>query len=236
MERDFAQFLLSKTRQDYNLIAKEFSRKREKPWPEIEFLVNDYLRPGDKVLDLGCGNGRLLEFLKNKEVDYIGVDNSEKLIEIAKSKYPKNRFLVAEGLSLPFPKNYFDKIYSIAVFHHLPSKEFRLLFLKEAKRVLKPAGLLILTVWSLRLRAFWGLFLKYTFLKLIGLSKLDFGDVFYPWKNSQGKIIISRYLHFFTKKELKKLIKEAGLRLKEIKELKRGKGNYNIYLIAEKVS
>jgi hypothetical protein len=69
-------------------------------------------------------------------------------------------------------------------------------------------------------------------LKILGLSRLDFKDIFYPWKNPKGEIVIQRYLHCFTKRELKGLIKKSGLTLKEIGFLEREKKN--IYLVAEK--
>ncbi len=49
---------------------------------------------GQKVLDLGCGNGRLLNVLQNKNIDYIGVDNSENLLLNAQNAYPvlKDKF------------------------------------------------------------------------------------------------------------------------------------------------
>jgi hypothetical protein len=77
------------------------------------------------------------------------------------------------------------------------------------------------------------LLLKYTFLKLIGKSKLDFKDVFVPWKDSRGKVVVWRYFHCFTKKELENLIKEIGMEIK--KSWRGGKDpKANIYLIAEK--
>ncbi len=236
MDKDYAQYLLEKTTQDYNLIAEDFSRAREHIWEEMRFLFDNFLIPGERVLDLGCGNGRFYQVMKDKNIDYIGVDISEKLIEIAKKRFPKAKFQVADALNLPFPDNYFDKVFSIAVLHHIPSKEFRLQSLKEARRVLKPGGLLILTVWNLwQKKTAWKLFLKYTFLKLIGKSKLDFGDIFYPWKSQDGKILIQRYFHLFSKNSLKKLVNKAGFGVKEINIFKREETkNYNIYLIAEK--
>lgn len=237
MEREYAKYILNKTKEDYSLIADDFSRTRSFAWDELKLLVQ-YITPGDKVLDLGCGNGRLLQIFEDQDIEYIGIDNSEKLIKIAKEKYPQKNFQVADALNLPFPDNCFDKIYSVAVLHHIPSIEFRLQFLKEAKRTLRPGGLLALTVWNLwQRKTAWKLLIETTILKLLRRSQLDFRDIFYPWKNSDKKIIAQRYFHFFTQKELKKLFKKVGFRIKEIGTLERKNRKEkltNIYFIAEK--
>ena len=202
-------------------------------WEEVRFLVDDYVIAGEKILDLGCGNGRLFEFLRDKKIDYIGIDNSEKLIEIAKKRYPKARFQVADVLNLPFPDNFFDKIYSIAVLHHIPSEEFRLQFLKEARRVLKPGGLLILTVWDLwRKPSFRKKIYKSILLKIIGRSKLDFYDILIS-----GMGMRDFYFHCFRKRGLEDLVKKGKFKIKEsgiiTVPLKKRK-NSNFYIIAEK--
>ena len=230
MEKKYAEYLLKKTQKDYNLIAEDFSRTRARIWDEIRFLFDNYLIEGDKVLDLGCGNGRYYETVKGKGVDYVGVDNSERLIKLAQRKHPGVRFQTADAFNLPFPNNYFDKVYSIAVLHHIPSKKFRSKFLKEAKRVLKQRGLLILTVWKFYGKKKVFLSFKYTILKLIGKSKLDFKDIFEPW----GKKT-ERYYHWFSKRELANLVKREGFKIKEVDIIKKETGKRrNIYLIAEK--
>jgi len=233
MERSYAEYILKKTKDDYNLIAEDFSRARRFISQDLKTL-GEYTLAGERALDLGCGNGRLFEVLRDKKVDYIGADFSEKLIEIAKKRYPEAKFQVTDALNLSFPSNFFDKIYAVSVLQHIPSKEFQLQFLKEAKRVLKPEGLLILRVWDLwRRKKGRKLIFKYTFLKLIGKSKLDFKDIFLPWKDSRGQILIQRYLHCFTKRELEKSVKESGLKIKE--SWRWGKDpRSSIYLIAEK--
>ena len=225
MKKEYAEYLLKKTKEDYNLIAKDYARTRHFTW-DIENLSH-YVISGEKILDLGCGNGRLLEILKGKDIDYIGLDSSKELIKIAKSNYPRAKFQVGNALKLPFQSNYFDKVFSIRVLPHFPSQELRLQFMKEAKRVLKPKGLLILTAWYL-----YGfsnkrnllLMLKNVLLKIIGKSKLNFGDALIPWDNR-----IMRYYHYFTRKELKNLAEEAGFRVKKIWAT-----IHDIYLIAEK--
>ena len=228
MNKEYAEYLLVKTREDYNLIADDFSRTRDEVWDEMFFLFEKYLKTGDKVLDLGCGNGRWFKLFKTYNVNYMGIDSSLKLIDIARKNDPEGKFQVEEGLNLSFPDNFFDKIYSIAVFHHLPSKKLRLKFLEEAKRVLKPGGILVLTVWRLKNQTY--LLIKYTILKLLGKSKLDFRDVFEPW----GKKA-ERYYHCFTETELIKLVKDSGFKIKEGGIIKNERGNLqNLYIVAQK--
>lgn len=233
MDKDYAKYLLEKTRQDYNLIAEDYTRTRAFIPEDIKGL-SEYTFAGERVLDSGCGSGRFFEVLRDKGIDYFGIDISENLIAIAKKNYPNVKFQVADALNLPFSQNFFDKIYSISVLHHIPSKDFRLQYLKETKRVLKPEGLLILRVWDLwKRKSALKLLFKYTFFKLIGKSKLDFKDVFLPWKDSKGKILIQRYFHCFTKKELEDLVKRAEFKIK--KSWRGGKDpRTNIYIVAEK--
>jgi len=230
MDREYAKYLLEKTRQDYNLIAEDFSRTRWNIWAEFN-IFKEYVKDGDKILDVGCGNGRLLELFKDKDINYTGVDASEKLVDLARKKYPDNNFMVADNLNLPFPDDNFDKVFSVAVLHTIPSEELRKKAISELKRVLKPGGLLIATVWDMWRKDTFPKLLKYSFLKLIGKSKLDFGDAFVPWADKA-----ERYYHFFTKKELQSLAEESGLSIikKGIAKNETGKRS-NIYLIAKKL-
>jgi ubiquinone/menaquinone biosynthesis C-methylase UbiE len=238
MEKSYAEYLLKKTKEDYNLIADEFSRVRTRIWEEMRFLIDDYVMAGEKILDLGCGNGRLYQTLKEKKVDYVGVDPSEKLIEIAKRRFPEAKFQTADTLRLPYPNNFFDRIYSIAVLHHIPSEGFRLQFLREAKRILKPEGLLILTVWNLwqktKIRK---LIFKFTLLKIFGKTKLDFKDILMNWQGMEDC-----YFHCFIKRELRKLVEKTTFDFMENGEILVGSEkkkfpklpNSNFYIIAKK--
>ncbi len=229
MEDSFAKFLFQKVQKDYNLIGERFSRAREEPWKEAEFLVKDYVKEKEKILDFGCGRGQWYEFFKEKKAQYFGVDFSEKLIEIAKSKYLGVNFQTIDGINLPFENEFFDKVYAIAVFHHLPSEKIRISVLKEIKRVLKKGGILILTVWNLRKK--WKikkLILKFSILKILGKTKLDFGDILMDWMGAKDF-----YFHCFSKDELKKLCFKVSFNIIKIGEFFI-KGNSNIYLVAQK--
>jgi SAM-dependent methyltransferase len=230
MERKYAEYLIKKTQEDYNLIAEDFSSSRYSIWPELN-LFSKYINEEDKVLDLGCGNGRLLGLFKEENVIYTGIDNSEKIIEIAKRKNPEATFFIMDSLDLPFQDNYFDKIFCIAVLHHIPSVYFRRQLMKEAKRVLRPGGIFIITVWNLWPQyKYFKKIIKFSILKILGKTELDFKDIFVPWQNK-----VNRYIHCFTKRELEKLIRAVGFKLKESGIFKRKEtSNCNIYLVAKK--
>ena len=233
MKKEYAEYLLGKTGKDYDLIAFEFSKRRMKPWKEAKFLFDKYILPGDRVLDAGCGCGQYAEFVKERGGEYFGADVSKELIGIAKKRHPGLKFQTASVLNLPFPKNLFDKVYAIALLHAIPSQEFRTQALEEMKRVLKRGGLLILSVWDLyRKKKKRGLILKFAFLKLLGKSKLDFGDILTNW---QG--ISDCYFHCFTKEELKKAARKSGFEVVEEGKFSLGKKqgkNSNFYLVAHK--
>jgi SAM-dependent methyltransferase len=230
MEKDYVEYLINKTRNDYNLISDDFSRTRMNIWEEIKFLFGNYLEAGDRVLDIGCGNGRYCDLIKSKGSFYTGLDNSEKLIETAKKIHPWADFVLGEGLVLPFPDDHFNRIFAIAFLHHIPSKELRLKFFSEAKRALLPGGLLIITVWKFhRIKEIF-LLLKYTLLKLSGISKLDFKDILDPWANKT-----KRYYHWFSRRELENLAKQSGFKIIKSGIAKNKKGNRrNIYIVAGK--
>lgn len=229
MKRETALKILEEMRQNYNLIAEEFSQTRRSSWDEIKPLAN-YAHTGDKILDLGCGNGRLIEIFKGKAIEYVGLDNSERLIMAAKEKYPIQDFQVFDGFNIPFADNYFDIIYCIAVLHHIPSKHLRGEFIKEAARVLKPGGKLILTVWYFwQKKSYWRLFFKFTLKKLIGKSEMDFFDIKQPWFKKA-----ERYFHLFRKNELRNLFEETGFKIEQLNIFSRGSENKNFLVIVKK--
>ncbi|MBV7273732.1 class I SAM-dependent methyltransferase [Clostridiaceae bacterium UIB06] len=85
----------------------------------IEF-VN--VEKNQKILDLGCGTGRLTNELVKNGATVIGIDSSADMIKKAKLNYPNLNFQVADATNLDF-KNYFDTVFSNAVFHWIPNQE-----------------------------------------------------------------------------------------------------------------
>jgi len=229
MKRETALKILNEVRESYDKIAEDFSRTRNFFWEEFKPLAK-YANIGDRILDLGCGNGRLLDLLRGKPIEYFGIDISKNLINIARQRYPNQEFNVFDGLKIPFDDNYFDKIFCIAVLHHIPGRQLRNEFLQETKRALQPDGKLILTTWYLWNKpSFWLSLSKFTLKKIIGKSEFDFFDIIESW----GKIS-QRYLRSFRKSELERLMVRNGFEIEKIEILQRGPKNKNLFVIAGK--
>jgi SAM-dependent methyltransferase len=99
-------------------------------------------RPGDRVVDIGCGPATMLRYLDG--VDYIGFDLNEAYIESAKRKYAsRGTFFQArvEDAADRLDAGV-DIVIAIAVLHHLEDREARALF-ATARRILKPGGRLV---------------------------------------------------------------------------------------------
>jgi len=112
------------------------------------------LTPGDRVLDLGCGEGRhVISVYLEQEVDAVGVDLSHtdllatqrKFVEFAGAARPGHSFILssANALALPFADNSFDKVICSEVLEHIPDYRAAL---QEIDRVLKPGGLFCASV------------------------------------------------------------------------------------------
>ncbi|HUB82123.1 MAG TPA: class I SAM-dependent methyltransferase [Bryobacteraceae bacterium] len=99
-----------------------------------------------RVLDIGCGPGRLMLPLSRVVGEIHGIDVSDEMISLARRMLrdvPHAFLYRGSGTDLaPLSSGYFDCVYSYAVFQHIPSAEIVTRYLEEAVRVLKPGGVL----------------------------------------------------------------------------------------------
>ena len=96
--------------------------------------------PFQSALDLGCGTGEMLKLILQKDIhkELYGIDLSEEMLAVAKSKLPEQvKLLLGDSEALPFPDNAFDVVYCNDSFHHYPAPQN---VLREVNRVLKPGG------------------------------------------------------------------------------------------------
>jgi len=101
-----------------------------------------------RLLDIGCGTGRFLDFLKQAwpRLPVLGVDMSEPYVRYAKrhlKRWSRINLIVGNAEALPVPDESHDAVTSIFLFHELPPKVRRIVF-RECARVLKPSGRLVL--------------------------------------------------------------------------------------------
>jgi ubiquinone/menaquinone biosynthesis C-methylase UbiE len=110
--------------------------------PVLFYLLGEI--KNKNILDAGCGNGYLLSQLIKKGAKVSGVDFSQKMISIAKSKCKQGKFLLADlSKHLPFPNQSFDIVIAHFVFMDLPNLSAAL---NECERVLNKKGIMVFSV------------------------------------------------------------------------------------------
>lgn len=125
-----------------------------------EALIFHGLTPGDYLIDVGCGSGRLAkplaEYLHGK---YLGIDVVPGLVAYARKLVarPDWRFEVAEGLAIPEADQQADMVCFFSVLTHLLHEE-SFVYLREAKRVLKPGGKIVLSFLDFSVAGHWDSF------------------------------------------------------------------------------
>lgn len=187
---------------EYDSFASDFSATRKNAWPEFNLLFPLLIKQ-DRILDLGCGNGRLRNFLDKKIIpkgNYFGFDISDELLKIARENNPQDHFFRGNfAKKLPFGDENFDIVTAVASFHHLLNKKDQNSFLQESSRVLKPKGLIFITTWKLPRKHFWPNILKGRFKN---------------WLIPFGKEKFPRIYRKTSERELRKLLKKNGFKIK----------------------
>ncbi|GAB4295556.1 MAG: class I SAM-dependent methyltransferase [Marinilabiliales bacterium] len=130
---------------DFNKIADDYDSWYESALGKMvddfeKNLILPYLKmmPSTVVLEIGCGTGHWTSFLTNNNFYVLGIDNSEKMLEIANKKKIKNAsFIFGDAHKLPFHANSIENIIAIASLEFMDNVE---VVFNEIKRVLKPGG------------------------------------------------------------------------------------------------
>lgn len=225
----------------YDLVSSDWDKTRQNFWPELIDEIKKYIPKRDsslntKILDLGCGNGRLIDEIEklnnlDYKLEYFGIDPSKELIKIAIEKHKEklsheninyklesfdglslNNILDKENINLEDER--FDQVISIAVLHHIPPSKV-VDWLKEANRVTKKDTVSIFTTWNLN------------------ESNYDLNENkdavigFVHHKNT-------RYVHYYDYAEIRNIFNLSGYSILEIKEIKRESGMSNTVIIAQK--
>jgi ubiquinone/menaquinone biosynthesis C-methylase UbiE len=198
---------IQKNRRNYDKIAAKFSDKRQQVW-DLEFL-REHVKNGETILDLGCGNGRLYQLFDKNQLTYIGIDQSKKLINIARKQVSEGNFFVADMRELSLEDQVVDKIFCIATFHHLPNKESRVDALEEMQRVLNPGGKIIMTNWNTESDWFQDKVKSGDYKQ----DRNDSEHFIVPFKNEDQEQIGERHYWKINKQILQNLTDQLGLKI-----------------------
>ncbi len=180
----------------YNQNAEQYAQATfQTASPEEIDQFAKLLPAGAKVLDAGCGAGRDTDFLSQKGLKATGLDLSSGLIQVARKTFPNLEFIEGNMLSMPFPDQDFDGLWSHASLLHLETVDDVKKALKEFNRVMKQSGVLHVLVKAQTGES-------KTAVVTDSLSKHD------------------RFFQYFTKQEVENLLKDAGFDLISIEQYK----------------
>lgn len=182
------------------LYEKIWKRKEPEAASEVERgsradVALKLLEKGDKLLDVGCGDGIVGYFAKNNYKQTYGVDISDIALKIAEGRGIITRKINANNDALPFEDNYFDAVTCLDVIEHVfePAD-----LINEISRVLKKEGILIISTPNIR---YWHHLFD---LAIEGRFPRTSGDT----EHYDGG-----HLHYFTYKDIETILKKKGFKI-----------------------
>lgn len=104
-----------------------------------EEYVKSAIKKDSKILEVGCGDGRSLNYLKEITRDLQGIDHDRKaVLDARKNLGEESKIYLSEAEKLPFGEETFDYVLCLMTFSNLAQKKLKIL--EEMKRVLKKVG------------------------------------------------------------------------------------------------
>jgi ubiquinone/menaquinone biosynthesis C-methylase UbiE len=196
-------------------LAVEKDRFEQQAWAKRYFSYAQ--SAGQKVLEIGVGQGTDLMQFARAGADCYGVDITDNHLELTARNFQLQGKTVslhkADATKLPFEDKTFDIVYSFGVLHHIPDIEN---VMKEIYRVLIPGGCLMLSVYN-RMSAF------HLVKLLIGsgvlranLVRLGYDGVLSTIETGADGKTRKPYVKLYTKPEVRKLVTGIGLKVDDI--------------------
>jgi SAM-dependent methyltransferase len=214
-ERDAAFF--QRARDLYDGIAPAFDKSRGKaPWgPLVDFMSGpasigaiSAVLPGGTVLDLGCGNGRNMAYIKAifDAKACVGIDLSASLLRVARPRMgsqPLPDVVQGSMTDIPFRDGMFAAVACVAALHHSPSKTSMRETLDHVRDSLRSGGILVLSVWRKWQERFRGQVIKNYFS-----FKVRPGLVHVPWKEARDGKVHDREYYLLSRREVARMLKD----------------------------
>lgn len=237
MREEVINLLNNLNRTFYDELAEAFAASRGASEPGLVRTLAQ-VQPGARVLDLGCGQGRVAAILP-AGCEYVGLDFSAEMLAIAERAVNTRHlshasFVVADLLDPTWPAStagLYDWVVLRAVLHHIPGAANRQSVLQRAAGCLAPQGRLLLANWQ---------FLEIERLRrrllpwdVVGLSPDDVepGDYLLNWQREGYGI---RYVHWIGEDETVTLATAADLSIDTVFRADGHHNNLTLYAVLRK--
>jgi alkylated DNA repair protein alkB family protein 8 len=197
LERQFVQAT-------YNSISRQFDGTRFCMWPEVVRFL-DSLPSGSLIADIGCGNGKYLNY-RARDCAVVACDTSAELLKIARERRAGClSFSLGNMLALPYRTGLFDAVINVAVLHHISTRERRVAAVKELIRIVRTGGKICISAWADEQ-------VKKTKWQLCNTNNSN-TDYMIPFDKRNGEVIM-RYYHLFTEDDFKDVLNKCSLEAK----------------------
>jgi len=248
MEHQTIDKLLALNRHFYASFAEHFAASRSVSDPALTSIV-PYLPSQARILDVGCGNGRLAVLLERERPGstYVGLDAIPELIHEARARTEQlsrthvifrvvdiTRQGWPEDLPLTHPSKRsragFDCVVALAVLHHIPSFDLRAQVLRDVAGLLRPEGYVILSTWR---------FLAHERIRekivswdevVVEEEKLEPGDYLLDWKRGGRGL---RYCHMIDEEEMEELAVVSSLVVRETFRAGGREGDLSLFAVLD---
>lgn len=181
----------------FDNIANEYVEYFGDDWEfinEIQEFVSQFPEKS-KILDLGCGSGYITNYLHDKNLNAIGLDFSQEMINIAKTKFPSIDFLLADFVKVEnyFDENSIDGLIAIYSLYFIPREQFEIVLCSLSK-VLKNDGFFL-------------------FVTQIGNGE----DLIISPLMKENNVKEKLYVNYYTQEELEAILKRCNFEIKYLK-------------------